>query len=84
MKGSPLWTSLVLAAIILGIASAEKNVTEVVEKLEGSKADAIAADSILGQIEPLFSGYASLNQEVRPPPAPTSTLGCSTGRIRTK
>ena len=84
MKGSPLWTSLVLAAVILAIASADKNVTEVVEKLEGSKADAIAADSILGQIEPLFSGYASLNQEVCPHPAPRSALGCSTGHIVTK
>ncbi len=64
MEGTSLWTGLLLASCLLATASAEKNVTEVVDELKNNQTEAIAADSILGQITPLFSGYASLNQKV--------------------
>ncbi len=38
--------------------------TELVDQLKSNQTEAIAADSILGEITPLFSGYASLNQKV--------------------
>ena len=64
MERGLFWIALLLASCILATASGENNVTEVVDNLRTNKADAIAADSILGQITPLFSGFASLNQEV--------------------
>ena len=64
MAGTSLWIGLLLASCVLATALAAKNVTEVVEQLKNNQTEAIAADSILGQITPLFSGYASLNQKV--------------------
>lgn len=64
MKGSSFWIGLLLAFCVSATALAEKNVTELVEQLRNNQTEAIAADSILGQITPLFSGYASLNQKV--------------------
>ncbi len=66
MEGAPLWIGLLLASCLLATASAEKNVTELVDQLKNNQTEAIAADSILGEITPLFSGYASLNQKVCP------------------
>ena len=64
MEGSSFCYGLLLAFCVLATALAEKNVTELVEQLRNNQTEAIAADSILGQITPLFSGYASLNQKV--------------------
>lgn len=81
MKRSLICGILLQAAVLLTAVLAERNATQLVEELKGSRADAIAADSIAGQIDPLFSGYASLNQEVRPlvlsvhPPASRSPPG---------
>ena len=55
---------LLFASCLMATASEDNNVTEVMEQLKNNQTEAIAADSILGQIAPLFSGYASLNQKV--------------------
>ena len=64
MEATSFWTGLSLVLCALAIASAGENVTELVNQLKSNQTEAIAADSILGEITPLFSGFASLNQKV--------------------
>lgn len=67
MKGCCNCATLLLLTTILASVSAtdDKTVAEYVSKLKDSQTDAIAADSLAGELNPLFSGYASLNQKVR-------------------
>ena len=67
MRGYCYCLTVLLLTTILASVSAidDKTVAKYVSKLKDSQTDAIAADSIAGELNPLFSGYASLNQKVR-------------------
>lgn len=48
-------------------AAAIKNATVYAEELRKDARDAIAADMLAGQMNPLWSGYATLNNQVQSP-----------------
>lgn len=57
--------TLCLCCCCTFFVAAGKNATEYAEKLRKNAKEAIAADMLLGQINPLWTGYASMNSEVQ-------------------
>ena len=59
---------LSLLALALSSACATKDPVQYAKYLTDNKASAIAADTLIGKVTPLFTGYGSLNDAV---PSPT-------------